>query len=68
MASLIQVLPVVGCRTETLNEVIEKMDAVVKDYDTLYEEMAGAHAEGRTAGYSEKRSGCRFHGYLDVIS
>lgn len=45
---------------------VKKMEVMVREYETLYEEMADAQAEGRTAGYSEKPSGCRFHGCVGV--
>ncbi|CAE7180797.1 unnamed protein product [Symbiodinium microadriaticum] len=32
----------------------KKMDALVKEFDTLYEEMSEAKAEGGTSGYGEK--------------
>ena len=35
-----------------------KMEAFLKDYEALYEEMAEAKAEGGTNGYSDKLSGC----------
>ena len=40
------------------------MDAMVKEFETLYEEMAEAKAEGSTAGYTEKLLGCRCLGSL----
>ena len=33
------------------------MDDLVKQYDSLYEDMAEAKAEGGAAGYSQKPSG-----------
>ncbi|CAE7216894.1 unnamed protein product [Symbiodinium sp. CCMP2456] len=41
------------------NQSTKKMDALVKEFDTLYEEMSEAKAEGGTSGYGEKLSGCR---------
>ena len=39
---------------------LKKMEAMVKDFDMLYEEMAEAKAEGSTTGYGEKPSDCTF--------
>ena len=44
------------------------MDALVKEFDTLYEEMSEAKAEGGTSGYGEKLSGCRCLGSLAVVT
>ena len=39
-------------------EKLDKMDQMVREFEGLYEEMSEAHAEGRTAGYSDKQPDC----------
>ena len=47
---------------------LKKMDAMLKEYENLYEEMAEAKAEGGAGGYGEKLLGCRCWGCLAVAS
>ncbi|CAE7299174.1 unnamed protein product [Symbiodinium sp. CCMP2456] len=41
------------------NGTLKKMDAMLKDFENLYDEMTEAKAEGHTGGYGEKLPVCK---------
>ncbi|CAE7313361.1 unnamed protein product [Symbiodinium sp. CCMP2592] len=51
-----------GSSDPKASTTVKKMDAVVKEYEAIYEEMSEIKAEGGTIGYSEKLSGCTIWG------
>ena len=42
---------------------IQKLEALLKEVDNLYEELADMKAEARTSGFSEKRLNCTYCGF-----
>ena len=47
---------------------IRKMDAMLKDFETLYDDLGEAKAEGKTSGFNQKSLGCVCHAVSLFVS
>ena len=54
-------LPLCCSESHAHLRTLKKMDAMLKDFESLYEDMVDAKAEGNTSGYTDKLPVCNFY-------